>query len=98
MKCKPGLTHVAWHEIDTCSAVPAASKPYKYEKVKQGIIGYRNNKMLSDDIIIRLLRRQMCCVGRTVVRVQMIWRHGSSEFIIESKMLSHSISSIRFRL
>lgn len=37
---KPGLTQVSWHEINTGSSEPVASKPYRYGKVKQGIINY----------------------------------------------------------
>ena len=32
----PGLTHVACHEIDTGNASPVFSKPYRYDKIKQG--------------------------------------------------------------
>lgn len=49
---KSELTHVLWHEIDTGSAAPVASKPYNNDKDKQGIIDYYIRKMLVDDVII----------------------------------------------
>lgn len=49
---KPGLTHVAWNEINTGSATPVASKPHCYEKVKQAITDYQIKNMLVDDIIM----------------------------------------------
>lgn len=46
---KPRLTHATLHAIYTGSA---ASKPYRYGKVNQGIIDYPIRKMLADDIIL----------------------------------------------
>ncbi|GFR24686.1 hypothetical protein TNCT_230281 [Trichonephila clavata] len=37
---KPGLTHVFCHEIDTGDNPPVFSRPYRYDRVKQGIIIY----------------------------------------------------------
>ncbi|GFW23406.1 uncharacterized protein TNCV_3805041 [Trichonephila clavipes] len=37
---KPGLTHVLYHEIDTGDQGPVVSGPYRYDRVKQGIIDY----------------------------------------------------------
>lgn len=51
---KKGLTHLVWHEIHTVSAVPVASKLYKYDRVKQRIIDYQINKILADDIIMSI--------------------------------------------
>ncbi|GFW31974.1 retrovirus-related Pol polyprotein from transposon 297 [Trichonephila clavipes] len=46
---QPGLTHVVYHEIDTGDKGPVVSRPYKYDRVKQGIINYHIDKMLRDD-------------------------------------------------
>ncbi|GFV48918.1 retrovirus-related Pol polyprotein from transposon 297 [Trichonephila clavipes] len=46
---QPGLTHVVYHEIDTGDKGPVVSRPYKYDRVKQGIIDYHIDKMLRDD-------------------------------------------------
>ncbi|GFY01371.1 retrovirus-related Pol polyprotein from transposon opus [Trichonephila clavipes] len=43
---QPGLTHVVYHEIDTGDKGPVVSRPYKYDRVKQGIIDYHIDKML----------------------------------------------------
>ncbi|GFX32498.1 retrovirus-related Pol polyprotein from transposon 17.6 [Trichonephila clavipes] len=43
---QPGLTHVVYHEIDTGDKGPVMSRPYKYDRVKQGIIDYHIDKML----------------------------------------------------
>ncbi|GFW78491.1 retrovirus-related Pol polyprotein from transposon 297 [Trichonephila clavipes] len=46
---QPGLTHVVYHEIDTGDKGPVVSRPYRYDRVKQGIIDYHIDKMLRDD-------------------------------------------------
>ncbi|GFU38476.1 retrovirus-related Pol polyprotein from transposon 297 [Trichonephila clavipes] len=46
-----GLTHVVYHEIDTGDKGPVVSRPYKYDRVKQGIIDYHIDKMLRDGTI-----------------------------------------------
>ncbi|GFX15009.1 retrovirus-related Pol polyprotein from transposon 17.6 [Trichonephila clavipes] len=48
---QPGLTHVLYHEIDTGDKEPVVSRPYRYEKVKQGIIDYHIEKMLQEGAI-----------------------------------------------
>ncbi|GFV12932.1 retrovirus-related Pol polyprotein from transposon 17.6 [Trichonephila clavipes] len=48
---KPGLTHVLYHEIDTGDQGPVVSRPYRYDRVKQGIIDYHIEKMLKEDTI-----------------------------------------------
>ncbi|GFS73848.1 retrovirus-related Pol polyprotein from transposon 17.6 [Trichonephila clavipes] len=48
---QPGLTHVVYHEIDTGDKGPVMSRPYKYDRVKQGIIDYHIDKMLRDGTI-----------------------------------------------
>ncbi|GFU25221.1 mariner Mos1 transposase [Trichonephila clavipes] len=45
---KPGLTHVLYHEIDTGDQGPVVSRPYRYDRVKQGIIDYHVHKMLKE--------------------------------------------------
>ncbi|GFX51737.1 retrovirus-related Pol polyprotein from transposon 17.6 [Trichonephila clavipes] len=45
---QPGLTHVLYHEIDTGDKGPVVSRPYRYDKVKQGIIDYHIEKMLQE--------------------------------------------------
>ncbi|GFV98007.1 retrovirus-related Pol polyprotein from transposon 297 [Trichonephila clavipes] len=45
---RPGLTHVLYHEIDTGDKGPVVSKPYRYDRVKQGIIDYHIEKMLQE--------------------------------------------------
>ncbi|GFW76953.1 retrovirus-related Pol polyprotein from transposon 297 [Trichonephila clavipes] len=48
---QPGLTHVLYHEIDTGDQEPVVSRPYRYDKVKQGIIDYHIQKMLNEGTI-----------------------------------------------
>ncbi|GFU84128.1 retrovirus-related Pol polyprotein from transposon opus [Trichonephila clavipes] len=48
---QPGLTHVVYHEIDTGNKGPVVSRPYRYDRVKQGIIDYHIDKMLRDGTI-----------------------------------------------
>ncbi|GFU99777.1 retrovirus-related Pol polyprotein from transposon 297 [Trichonephila clavipes] len=48
---QPGLTHVLYHEIDTGDKEPVVSRPYRYDRVKQGIIDYHIEKILRDGTI-----------------------------------------------
>ncbi|GFX72261.1 retrovirus-related Pol polyprotein from transposon 17.6 [Trichonephila clavipes] len=48
---QPGLTHVLYHEIDTGDKGPVVPRPYRYDRVKQGIIDYHIDKMLRDGTI-----------------------------------------------
>ncbi|GFX57914.1 retrovirus-related Pol polyprotein from transposon 17.6 [Trichonephila clavipes] len=48
---QPGLTHVLYHEIDTGDKGPIVSRPYRYDRVKQGIIDYHIEKMLQEGTI-----------------------------------------------
>ncbi|GFV18855.1 uncharacterized protein TNCV_4757421 [Trichonephila clavipes] len=48
---QPGLTHVLYHEIETGDKGPVVSRPYRYDRVKQGIIDYHIDKMLQDGTI-----------------------------------------------
>ncbi|GFT19548.1 retrovirus-related Pol polyprotein from transposon 297 [Trichonephila clavipes] len=43
--------HVLYHEIDTGDKGPVVSRPYRYDRVKQGIIDYHIDKMLRDGTI-----------------------------------------------
>ncbi|GFT31116.1 retrovirus-related Pol polyprotein from transposon 17.6 [Trichonephila clavipes] len=45
---QPVLTHVLYHEIDTGDQGPVVSRPYRYNRVKQGIIDYHIQKMLQE--------------------------------------------------
>ncbi|GFY30496.1 retrovirus-related Pol polyprotein from transposon 17.6 [Trichonephila clavipes] len=45
---QPGLTHVLNHEIYTGDKGPVVSRPYRYDRVKQGIIDYHIEKMLQE--------------------------------------------------
>ncbi|GFU90300.1 uncharacterized protein TNCV_2717581 [Trichonephila clavipes] len=45
---KPGVTHVLYPEIDTGDQGLVVSRPYRYDRVKQGIIDYHIEKMLKD--------------------------------------------------
>ncbi|GFX94871.1 retrovirus-related Pol polyprotein from transposon 297 [Trichonephila clavipes] len=45
---QPGLTRVLYHEIDTGDKGPVVSRPYRYGRVKQGIIDYHIEKMLQE--------------------------------------------------
>ncbi|GFW76354.1 uncharacterized protein TNCV_1581331 [Trichonephila clavipes] len=45
---QPGLTHVLYHEIDTGDKGPVVSRPYRYDRVKQGKIDYHIEKMLQE--------------------------------------------------
>ncbi|GFX40095.1 retrovirus-related Pol polyprotein from transposon opus [Trichonephila clavipes] len=47
----PGLTHVLYHEIDTGDKGPVVLRPYRYDRVKQGIIDYHIEKMLQEGSI-----------------------------------------------
>ncbi|GFY16156.1 retrovirus-related Pol polyprotein from transposon opus [Trichonephila clavipes] len=48
---QPGLTHVLYHEIDTADKRPVVSRPYRYDRVKQGImeLSYHIEKMLQEE-------------------------------------------------
>ncbi|GFW31274.1 retrovirus-related Pol polyprotein from transposon 17.6 [Trichonephila clavipes] len=48
---QPGLTHVLYHEIDTGDIGPSVSRPYRYDRLKQGIIDYHIEKMLQEGAI-----------------------------------------------
>ncbi|GFU92904.1 retrovirus-related Pol polyprotein from transposon 297 [Trichonephila clavipes] len=48
---QPGLTHVLYHEIDTGDKGPVVSRPYRYDRVKKGIIDYHIEKMLQEGTI-----------------------------------------------
>ncbi|GFX28939.1 retrovirus-related Pol polyprotein from transposon 297 [Trichonephila clavipes] len=43
-----GLTHVLYQEIDTGDKGPVVSRPYRYDRVKQGIIDHHIEKMLQE--------------------------------------------------
>ncbi|GFX49574.1 retrovirus-related Pol polyprotein from transposon 297 [Trichonephila clavipes] len=45
------LTHVLYHEIDTEDKGPGVSRPYNYDRAKQGIIDYHIEKMLREGTI-----------------------------------------------
>ncbi|GFV66410.1 retrovirus-related Pol polyprotein from transposon 297 [Trichonephila clavipes] len=45
---QPGLTHVLYHGIDTGDKGPLVSRPYRYDRIKQGIIDYHIEKMLQE--------------------------------------------------
>ncbi|GFV08731.1 uncharacterized protein TNCV_2488031 [Trichonephila clavipes] len=45
---QPGLTHVLYHEIETGDKGLVVSRPYRYDRVKQGIIDYHIEKMLHE--------------------------------------------------
>ncbi|GFX61937.1 retrovirus-related Pol polyprotein from transposon opus [Trichonephila clavipes] len=47
----PGLTHVLYDEIDTGDKGPVVSRPYRYDRVKQGRIDYHIEKMLQEGAI-----------------------------------------------
>ncbi|GFY20950.1 retrovirus-related Pol polyprotein from transposon 297 [Trichonephila clavipes] len=48
---KPGLTHVLYREIKTRDQGSVVSRPYRYDRVKQGIINYHVQKMLNEGTI-----------------------------------------------
>ncbi|GFX33475.1 retrovirus-related Pol polyprotein from transposon 297 [Trichonephila clavipes] len=48
---QPGLTHVLYQEIDTGDKGTVVSRPYRYDRVKQGIIDYHIEKMLQEGTI-----------------------------------------------
>ncbi|GFW22733.1 transposon Ty3-I Gag-Pol polyprotein [Trichonephila clavipes] len=48
---QPGLTYVLYHEIDTGNKGPVVSRPYRYDRVIQGIIYYHIEKMLQEGTI-----------------------------------------------
>ncbi|GFX59060.1 uncharacterized protein TNCV_3814941 [Trichonephila clavipes] len=50
--CKPGLTHVLYHEIDTGDKPPVVSWPYRYCRVKQTILDYHVEKILKEGTVI----------------------------------------------
>ncbi|GFY01013.1 retrovirus-related Pol polyprotein from transposon 17.6 [Trichonephila clavipes] len=45
---QPGLTHVLYHEIDTGDKGQVVSRPYRYDRVKKGIIDCHIEKMLQE--------------------------------------------------
>ncbi|GFV68150.1 retrovirus-related Pol polyprotein from transposon 17.6 [Trichonephila clavipes] len=48
---QPGLTRVLYHEIDTGDQGPVVSRPYRYDRDKQGIIDYHIEKMFPEGTI-----------------------------------------------
>ncbi|GFX40643.1 retrovirus-related Pol polyprotein from transposon 297 [Trichonephila clavipes] len=48
---QPGLSHVLYHETNTGDKGPVVSRPYRYDRVKQGIIDYHIEKMLREGAI-----------------------------------------------
>ncbi|GFX38343.1 uncharacterized protein TNCV_3813891 [Trichonephila clavipes] len=48
---QPGLTPVLYHKIDTGDKGPVVSRPYRYDRVKQGIIDYHIEKILQEGTI-----------------------------------------------
>ncbi|GFV38537.1 retrovirus-related Pol polyprotein from transposon 297 [Trichonephila clavipes] len=48
---QPGLTHVLYHEIDTGDQGPVVTRPYRYDRVKEGIMDYHIEKMLQEGTI-----------------------------------------------
>ncbi|GFX19584.1 retrovirus-related Pol polyprotein from transposon 297 [Trichonephila clavipes] len=48
---QPGLTHVLYHEIDTGDQGLVVSRPYHYDRVKQGIIDNPIKKILQEGTI-----------------------------------------------
>ncbi|GFX33323.1 retrovirus-related Pol polyprotein from transposon 297 [Trichonephila clavipes] len=48
---QPGLTHVLYHEVDSGDKGQVVSRPYRYDRVKQGKIDYHIEKMLQEDTI-----------------------------------------------
>ncbi|GFX49489.1 retrovirus-related Pol polyprotein from transposon 17.6 [Trichonephila clavipes] len=48
---QPGLTHILYHEIVTGDKGPVVSRPYHYDRAKQGIIDYHIEKMLREGTI-----------------------------------------------
>ncbi|GFU02451.1 retrovirus-related Pol polyprotein from transposon 297 [Trichonephila clavipes] len=49
-----GLPIFLYHEIDTDDNPPVASRPYRYDKVKQKMVDYYVNKMLEEGKIITI--------------------------------------------
>ncbi|GFX70648.1 retrovirus-related Pol polyprotein from transposon 297 [Trichonephila clavipes] len=49
---QPGLTHVLYHEIGTGYKGSVVSRPYHYNRVKQGIIDYHIEKMLREGYFV----------------------------------------------
>ncbi|GFS78999.1 retrovirus-related Pol polyprotein from transposon 297 [Trichonephila clavipes] len=47
----PGLTHVLYYKIDTGDQGLVVSRPYQYDRVKQGIIYYHIEKILQEGTI-----------------------------------------------
>ncbi|GFW66559.1 retrovirus-related Pol polyprotein from transposon 297 [Trichonephila clavipes] len=47
----PGLTHVLYHDIDTGDKGVVVTRPYRYDRLKQGIIDYHMDKMLRNGTI-----------------------------------------------
>ncbi|GFT23907.1 retrovirus-related Pol polyprotein from transposon 297 [Trichonephila clavipes] len=45
------LTHVLYRKIDTVDQGPVLSRPYRYDRVTQGIIDYQIEKMLQESTI-----------------------------------------------
>ncbi|GFU73061.1 retrovirus-related Pol polyprotein from transposon 297 [Trichonephila clavipes] len=48
---QPGLIRILYHKIDSGDKGPVASRPYRYDRVKQGIIDYHIEKMLQEGTI-----------------------------------------------
>ncbi|GFT65604.1 hypothetical protein TNCV_869061 [Trichonephila clavipes] len=48
MEDKPGLMHILYYDIDTDDKPSVVSRPYWYDKVKQGILDYNVDHMLKE--------------------------------------------------
>ncbi|GFV14969.1 hypothetical protein TNCV_1754591 [Trichonephila clavipes] len=94
---QPGLTHVVYHEIDTGDKGLVVSRPYKYDRVKQGIIDYHIDKMLRDGTICLLIRpMHLSRINSKRTMTFLRFSRGVSfrDRLSETKWNSHQISSI----
>ncbi|GFV95875.1 retrovirus-related Pol polyprotein from transposon 17.6 [Trichonephila clavipes] len=80
---QPGLTHVLYHEIDIGDKRPVVSIPYRYNRVKQGIIYYHIEKMLQEGKIRPI---QSPYASPVVLTLRILLRRIDSQLIIANLM------------
>ncbi|GFS66628.1 retrovirus-related Pol polyprotein from transposon 297 [Trichonephila clavipes] len=84
-----GLTHVLHYGIDTGDQGPVVSRPYRYDRVKQGIIDYHIQKMIKEGTIRRIQSPYALPVVLTrkiTAFLQILHRRIDSRLTIENSM------------
>ncbi|GFS55980.1 hypothetical protein TNCV_2564361 [Trichonephila clavipes] len=95
-----GLIHGLYHEIDTGDQGPVVSRPYRYDRVKQGIIDYHNKKMLQEGTI-RLIQSPyaspVVLTRKIMAFLQILQRRIDSRLTIANSTPSLNTRDIHYR-